>query len=200
MMKPVWNEAMIARQICLHTFQRKCLLLVNNCNWTGSECDVLGVTMDGRIVDIEIKISRSDLKADAKKSKWWHSTYLGVGPEYEVVKTVHGREWRYTRRDPLYSKTARPHPDKVWKHYYCLPAAIWTDELLDSLPSKNSGVLLVSEKGGEFVVDCRRRAKPAKDAFRLSVEQALDIARLAHLRMWEAYAQANRGLPKSAAA
>lgn len=177
-----WNEGVIARAIALQTLARKCVVLVNNCNWTGHECDVLGVTTDLRIIDIEIKISRSDLKADADKDKWWRrfaSTHAGIDPET-------GRT-RYLQPDPV----ARPHPPKVWKHYYALPQSIWKPELIDTLPSKASGVLLLREPRSKWdppvVIKVERRATPAMDAYRLKPEQVMDIARLANLRMWEAY-------------
>ncbi|WP_342617204.1 hypothetical protein [Rhodoferax sp. GW822-FHT02A01] len=165
----IWNEGMIARAISLQTLARKCVVLVDNCNWTGHECDVLGVTTDLRIIDVEVKISRSDLKADAKKDKWWHRVSYGWvdGPPRPVT-----------------------HPRKVWKHYYALPAEIWKPELLDCLPSTSSGVLLLRQGGWPqppVIVSCERRATPAKDAYRLKPEEVMDIARLANLRMWEAY-------------
>lgn len=171
----VWSEGLIARAISLQTLARKCVVLVDNCNWTGHECDVLGVTTDLRIIDVEVKISRADLKADAKKDKWWHRSY---GP------WIPG-----TNRQELISK-AREHPLKVWKHYYALPKDIWKPELADCLPSKSSGILLVlapAYPGGIVTVKCERRATPAKDAYRLKPEQVMDIARLANLRMWESY-------------
>lgn len=161
-----WTEARIISAIGRQVLNNRCLLLVDNCNWTGHECDVLGVTNDLRIVDVEVKISRSDLKADAKKDKWWH------------------RQWRWNNAhgpDQL-----RPHPPKVWKHYYALPKEIWKPELAESLPSAASGVLLLWEHGGKLQVSCERRAAPAKDAYRLSPSQAVDVARLANLRMWDA--------------
>lgn len=171
-----WSEHKIARAIALQTLARKCVVLVDNCNWTGYECDVLGVTTDLRIIDIEVKISRADLKVDAKKDKWWHR----IGAMYD---------WR-TRSYPEGASIARPHPPKVWKHY-ALPAKIWKPELVDCLPSKASGVLLLGDSqskwGPPVVVECVRRATPAKDAARLTAAQAMDIARLANLRMWEAY-------------
>lgn len=177
-----WSEHTIARAIALQTLARKCVVLVDNCNWTGHECDVLAVTTDLRIIDVEVKISRSDLKADAGKDKWWQrsfSSYAGVDPST-------GRP-RYVTPDPI----ARVHPPKVWKHYYALPAAIWKPELVDCLPSKASGILLLKEPRGwrepAVVVHCERRATPNKDATRLKPEQVMDIARLANLRMWEAY-------------
>lgn len=169
-----WNEHSIARAISLQTLARKCVVLVDNCNWTGHECDVLAVTTDLRIIDIEVKISRSDLKADAKKDKWWH-------------RSASWMPWAgETRPDPI----ARIHPPKVWKHYYALPADIWKPDLLDCLPSPASGVLLLREQrnsGTPIAVHVERRATPNKEATRLKPEQVMDIARLANLRMWDAY-------------
>lgn len=179
----VWNEGMIARAISLQTLARKCVVLVDNCNWTGHECDVLGVTTDLRIIDVEVKISRSDLKADAHKDKWWRRYYDGT---YEDVTMAGGRTWRR----PVQKSEARQHPPKVWKHYYALPADIWKPDLLDCLPSQNSGILLLREQRNShtpIAVHVERRATPAKDAARLKPEQVIDIARLANLRMWEAY-------------
>jgi len=174
-----WSEYNIARAIALQTLARKCVVLVDNCNWTGHECDVLGVTTDLRIIDVEVKISRADLKADAKKDKWWQRLTYAQAQERGVDM--------WSRGD------ARLHPPKVWKHYYALPKEIWTPELLDALPSKASGILLLSHIGqarsirAPIAVDCVRRATPNKDATRLKPEQVMDIARLANLRMWEAY-------------
>lgn len=174
-----WNEHLIARAISTQTLARKCVVLVDNCNWTGHECDVLGVTTDLRIIDVEVKISRADLKADAKKDKWWHSlTYaekIAAGRDSLDLDT-----WNH--RDPV------DHPRKVWKHYYALPAEIWKPELLDCLPSKASGVLLLHAKpSGNIIVTCARRSTPNKDAYRLTPQNVMDIARLANLRMWESY-------------
>lgn len=183
-----WTEHTIARAISLQTLARKCVVLVDNCNWTGHECDVLGVTTDLRIIDVEVKISRADLKADAKKDKWWHRVFAGYAPERREhfpdgrLKAVH--------RESLRNSTALTHPRKVWKHYYAMPASIWKPDLLELLPSPASGVLLLREGGWPqppVIVSCERRAMPAKDAYRLKPEEVMDIARLANLRMWEAY-------------
>lgn len=168
-----WNEHLIARAISLQTLARKCIVLVDNCNWTGHECDVLGVTTDLRIIDVEVKISRSDLKADAKKDKWWKRLTWEEAKERGVSM--------YDRIDRV------DHPRKVWKHYYALPAEIWKPELLECLPSKASGVLLLTDRNGLIEVSCARRATPNKDAYRLTPEQVMDIARLANLRMWDSY-------------
>jgi hypothetical protein len=182
------TETSIARALAMQYFNRKYLVVVPNCSWPGSECDVLCVTENLRIIDVEIKISRSDLKADAKKCKWWESRILGYGEE--VVKEHAGR--LVSRHRPaLYEKTARQWPQKVWKHYYAMPKEIWKPELADSMPSKASGILLLSEQAydGKLIATCERRAMPCKDAEKLSPAAAVDIARLASLRMWESYSQ-----------
>lgn len=180
-----WTEHSIARAIALQTLARKCVVLVDNCNWTGHECDVLAVTTDLRIIDVEVKISRADLKADAAKEKWWQRQYGAWMPE---------------RRTQDVTTSRRLHPPKVWKHYYALPADIWKPELIDCLPSPASGVLLLSEGSWPqppVMVSVERRATPNRDAVRLKPEHVMDIARLANLRMWEAY---HRGTQRAAVA
>lgn len=177
-MTMMWNEHLIAREISLQTLARKCVVLVDNCGWTGHECDVLGVTTDLRIIDVEVKISRADLKADAKKDKWWKS--LTWSEKLAAGRDPQNREL-WDSRDPA------EHPRKVWKHYYALPKDIWKPELLECLPSKASGVLLLENSNGAIRVRCERRATPNKDAYRLTQENVIDIARMANLRMWDSY-------------
>lgn len=189
-----WTEGLIARAISLQTLARKCVVLVDNCNWTGHECDVLGVTTDLRIIDVEVKISRADFKADGKKDKWWARRFLGWEPDVEH-RDASGRLLRVTR-GRVESASPRDWPPKVWKHYYALPEEIWTPDLAEAMPSTTSGVLLLRQGRGfgrhsepPVVVKCIRRACPNKHAHRLEPEQVMDIARLANLRMWEAYHQ-----------
>lgn len=183
----IWNEGVIAKAISTQVLAKKCVVLVNNCNWTGYECDVLAVTTDLRIIDVEIKISRADLKADAKKDKWWRRYYTG---EYETVTSKNG--WGSQRA--IQAKELRPWPPKVWKHYYAMPADIWKPDLVEFLPSESSGIILLHEAPRRstqhpHLAVVKRRAKPNKDAHRLTPQQTVDIARLANLRMWEAYTQ-----------
>lgn len=192
-----WSEGKIARAIALQTLARKCVVLVDRCNWTGYECDVLGVTTDLRIIDVEVKISRADLKADAKKDKWWIRNFVGYS-EPKEIRDGNG-VLRYTTRESLWNNVARQHPPKVWKHYYAMPRDIWKSELLECLPSPHSGVILMREQHGNdtvAVAEVVRRATPAKDAYRLKPEQVMDIARLANLRMWEAYQLASSATTK----
>lgn len=169
-----WSEGQIAAAICRQTLASKCVVLVDRCNWTGHECDVLAVTKDLRVIDIEIKISRADLKADAHKDKWWQ-TYFPYNDHHVRPQP---RQW----------------PRRVWKHYYAMPAEIWKPELLDCLASPKSGVLLMTkqDRGAPVVARCLRRATPNRNADCLAPQQVIDIARLANLRMWDAYAQVER--------
>ncbi len=153
--------------------------MVDRCRWTGNECDALVVTMDLRIIDLEVKISRSDLKADAKKDKWWKTS---------------PKDWAL-RPDGTMGAVDTPDkkltwPPKVWKHYYVMPRDIWRPELEGSLPSEASGILLVSEQqvgDTPYGISLYRRAKPNRDAEKLLPQQVMDIARLANIRMWDAY-------------
>ena len=176
-MSQPWSERLIAGEIARQTLAKKCVVLVDRCNWTGHECDVLAVTTDLRIVDVEVKISRADLRADAGKEKWWHRS----------------GSWRQWAGETRPAPVAREWPPRVWKHYYALPADIWSDDLVAALPSPRSGVLLVSKGNSVWapvVVRCLRRATPYRDATRLSAAAVMDIARLANLRMWDAYREA----------
>lgn len=168
-----WSERQIATAVSKKLFENKYLVMVPNCNWTGHECDVLVVTENLRIIDVEIKISRADLKADAKKRKWYHNWDFSIdGP------------WRDGNR------RRAEWPDKVWKHYYVMPEEIWDDKLFDTLGSPRSGVVLLRRiSNGEVRAHVKRRAEPNRDAQKLSPEIAVNIARLASLRMWDAYAK-----------
>ena len=171
-----WSETVIAAALARQVFRAKHLVIVPNCSWPGSECDLLVVTPNLRVIDVEIKISRADLRADARKDKWYHSW-----------------DWRL---DGHYDKTRRKRrqwPHRVWKHYYALPRDLWSAELLDSLPSPASGVLLMyEEKSGDFRIRVERMAKPDRQAEKITPEDAIDIARLASLRMWNVLTKRGR--------
>jgi len=191
-----WSETSIGRALALQFFNRKYLCVVPNCNWTGHECDLLAVTENLRIIDVEIKISRADLKADAKKDKWWHREFLGHWPtvtEMRYSEISNDLREVSRRRPSKYKVTPREWPPKAWKHYYALPKEIWRPELLDALPNQNSGILLLDQDGyprpvgHAMKVTCLRRATPNRDAKPISPAAAVNIARLASLRMWDTY-------------
>ena len=165
-----WSEEKIARVLSASIFENKYVMTIPNCNWTGYESDLFAVTEQLKIVDFEIKISRSDLKADAKKDKWWHRGY-DVGAQEYVEKKLE-------------------HPRKVWKHYYVMPAEIWSDDLYEAIPA-NSGVIVLKEGhsvqyGKVCGASLLRRAKPNRDAYVLNKHQVMNIARLLQYRTWVA--------------
>jgi hypothetical protein len=164
----VWTERLIGRCLARQIFNNKCLVVVPNCNFTGDEIDILGITRDLRIIDVEIKISRADLKADRRKDKWF--THY----DWRTDRAAFGRR----DRQPV------QWPHRVWKHYFALPEKIYMQELLAELPAA-SGVLLLRDNYAG--IRCLRRAQPCRSADRLSAEDAVNIARLASLRMWDAY-------------
>lgn len=169
-----WSANHIQRALGTQIFNRGSLLVMPNTWWTGAEIDLLVVTMNRRVIDCEIKISRADLKADAKKTKWYHAWDWKSDQKWYPGAKGKPREW----------------PAKVWKHYYVLPQDIWTDSLLESI-NPNSGVLLLDEwitREGRIDLGLRvnvaRNAKADRNADKISAEDALDIARLSNMRMW----------------
>jgi len=168
-----WSEGKIARMLARNTFSAD-LCVLPNCNWTGYEIDLLVVTPNRRIIDVEIKISRADLKADAKKDKWWYHPprVWNPDPQRYVKPEAQPKAW----------------PTMTWKHYYAMPKDIWREDFL-SLVQPISGVLLVSESKSyaNGLVECVKRAKPCATAPQMNEDQIVRIARLTSLRMWDAY-------------
>lgn len=177
---------MIGRALATQTFNKKYLVVVPNCNWTGYEADLLAVTENLRLIDVEIKISRSDLKADASKDKWVHRTFAGYAPEKRVEEN--GRLIRI-EQPAIWDELRLQWPRSIWKHYYALPAEIWMDSLFDCLGSPSSGVILLSQGKRGLDVKVARKATPNRDAQPITPAAAVNLARLASLRMWESYAQ-----------
>ena len=65
------NTQEIQEAICKDEVLKRNLPCENiNLDLFSSEIDVLSILKSGYIVEYEVKISRSDFKADAKKSKW----------------------------------------------------------------------------------------------------------------------------------
>jgi hypothetical protein len=184
-----WSERLIASCLGRQFFRSSYCVLVPNCNFTGHECDVLAVAGNGKIVDVEIKIRRADFKADAKKAKWWHRS----------LSTYDSKTRSYFRNE-----VPRQWPPKVWKHYFVMPASVWSPDLVESLPSPNCGVVTLSEDPRiGLTANCVRRAKANRDARAVTTADAIRLARLASLRMLDAFAalegERRRSLQEAAA-
>lgn len=167
-----WTAREIARSLAYQVFNLKHLIVVPNTYWPGSETDLLLVRTDLRLMDVEIKISRPDLKADAKKDKWFD---------------IPGMSWEQTRPAPV----PRTHPRRIWKHYYCLPESIWKDDL-EACIQPASGIILMRDYPDHPGCYLRRQAKPAKAAERVTPEELADIARMQSQRMWDAFNEVDR--------
>lgn len=173
---------------------RSDLVAVDRCLWPGNECDLLVVTPRLQVIDVEVKISRADLKADRDKTKWLESW------DYQL----HG--WR----SPKPGEQQRiDWPQNVWKHYYAMPISLWKPELAE-LCNPKSGVIVVDvchpnvrEFGSEKSVALKarrspglwyhqvvKRAKPNPNYEPISTADLRKIAYLASCRMWNAYAEA----------
>lgn len=176
-----WSEPVIAAALVRQVFKRQVVCVVPNCQWTGHECDLLIVEPRLRIIDVEIKISRADLKADAGKDKWWRRFGTAFAGRDENGRDVYH----------IPTPVAKTWPQRVWKHYYAMPADIWQPELLAAMPSPASGVILLksvkhfAHSAPVVYASVERRAKPCPDADKLTPEQVIDVARLASLRLWE---------------
>lgn len=172
-----WSEGKVGRILARNTFA-KALCVLPNSTWTGDEIDLLVVPPCLRCVDVEIKVSRADLRADRNKARWWRQPgqSRGGGPPAPIA-----------------------YPKHVWKHYYAMPVDIWHADLLDIIWPQ-SGVLLVSESRGAHGlngyaygdVECVQRATPNKAAKPLGPHQIHAVARLASLRMWDTYRDLER--------
>lgn len=166
-----WTAGQIGHSLYYHVFAQKHAVVLENCYYPGSECDVLIVRNDLRLMEIEIKISRADLKADAKKDKW----FKYIPPS--------GRRWAHKSECDVQKLEW---PNKIWKHYYCVPEEIWGADLIASIPLK-SGVLLIREWRPDMpAISVIRQAKPNKDAKPMPAADLVDIARYCNVRMWDA--------------
>lgn len=163
-----WSEGTICGILARKVFNTDLCVLPNTI-WTGYEADLLVCTTDLYLIDVEVKISRPDLKLDKDKDKWWKRSWGKYNPLTRVYETP--------------EPTPREYPTKIWKHYYAMPKSIWKEELLAHI-QPISGILLVDDNKR---VTCIKRAKPNRQAEKIEAQHAIELARLASFRMWEAY-------------
>lgn len=181
----------IARCLAANIFSSD-LVVVDRCCWPGAECDLLVVTNRCQVIDVEVKISRADLKADRDKSKWYRpQDYL----------------WREDHGPPMPRNLPLDWPAKVWKHYYALPASLWRPEFVN-LIKPTSGVITVdvarAEAGprrreaqaakppSQWFHKVVRRAKPNPSYQPLEAGEVRKIAHLTSVRLWRSYDEMQR--------
>jgi len=174
-----WSEAKIGRILARDTF-KDMLCVLPNTYYAGEEADLLCVSKSLRLIDVEIKISRADLKRDPAKDKWWQSAKLA---ESVIVESSWGPRPGKPQIMKRYPKIPRAYPRHVWKHYYAMPESIWKPELLEFV-QPISGVLLISD---DKRVKSIKRCKPNLKAPLMDAHDLMLIARLCSYRMWDAY-------------
>lgn len=175
-LKPVPPAALIGRHVVRNLLDRSHLVIVPNCCWTGYECDLLVVTKDLRLIDIEIKRSAADTKRDLQKDKWWLSAPGHWRPDTKNRQGTPTLDW----------------PPRIWKHWFVVTETAWNEGLHVMLPPA-SGVAIFADGSGKVVsmpstgLLVHRKPKPNTDAKPITAANAIDIARLASLRLWEEY-------------
>lgn len=153
-----------------------CLCSLDNCQQTGFETDLLVVDKRMRVIDVEIKLSRADLKRDRDKSKWryeWKTNPKNGRPTLQRVQSETPADW----------------PAGAWKHFVAAPAEIWNDKLFAHM-SPASGLLLIEDRTPEpahWRVLLHRKAQPNKAVKPLAIDAMRQIARLQTFRLWAAY-------------
>lgn len=149
------SEKQIALAITTRFFNNKHLIVVPNCGWTGHECDLLCVTNNLKLIDFEIKRTKADFIADAKKAKW------------------HGRLWPNKAWKHYYLIPSSIYEDSFIELMPSPKCGILTFGL-----GRYSN-------GNEYVfVNCRKKADRNPTFTDLTSAQVLDVARLAGLRYW----------------
>lgn len=118
------TESNMLSLIGKHFLKGKNLLVVNNVYFTGHECDLLCVNKSMKAIEFEIKISRRDFLADAKKAKWqkppsaWKHYYIMPQSIYsdDMLELLPCQKSGilligdgYTRPSINYKKRAEPH-------------------------------------------------------------------------------------------
>lgn len=121
-------EAVVARW-----FDVRHKLIVPNISWgmRMHECDLLIVTKRGRVSEVEIKVSRSDLRRDQKKwhqhrdsriGELWFAMPIDMAdcaaavPETAGILLVHPDEWIKVVRRPVARLDVRPLTEKERHH------------------------------------------------------------------------------------
>jgi len=112
------------------------------------ECDFFSVTNSGYLYEVEVKISKSDFKADFIKFK--HKLFEGRG-EKEVIKDA---KYRYSKR---WKKQVRMAPEKKIniqetkmpnRFFFACPEGLLT---VDDIP-EYAGLIYVTETGAATVI------------------------------------------------
>ncbi len=141
------------------------------------ESDLLTVTPEGHVVEIEIKISRSDLKQDLLKPK--HSQGMLMNGSFfekpEGVATTLNEQHELDRQQAGEVECRRP-------NYFCfaMPCKVYRQRPLVPIPPY-AGVYTVDEDGRVF----EERRPVQLHTERIGTNDLLELARRIHYRYWD---------------
>lgn len=166
-----WTEQRIARLISRDFYEDKHIVFIPNTTFAGYEADVLCLNKNLKLVEFEIKTSKSDFKADKKKSKW--------------------TEWYWCDKEKKTLTKPANHPRGMWKHYYIVPQSICYDDMIEDMASDYSGILVINEIEDKLSISCYKQAKPNKDAKTITQTDLFNLIRLVSLKMWNYYGKWN---------
>lgn len=140
------------------------------------ESDLLTVTRNGMVCEVEIKCSRSDLLNDLKKPK--HSQGMLMNGSFMALEQAKNRTSNQVkedlRRNSGFVKCRRP-------NYFCfaMPCAVFRKLPAGKLPMY-AGVYTVDEQGRVF----EERRPIQLHTERIATEDLLGLARRMHHRYW----------------
>ena len=72
----------------------------------------------------------------------------------------------------------------TWKHYYLMPKAIFTDDMVEMLPHPNSGILTIVEDGSIVKIYQEKPAKANRAIKAIEPQILMNVARLVSMRLW----------------
>lgn len=147
-------------------------IIAPNISWGAGlhECDLLVITKSGYATEIEIKVSKADLKKDLQKS---HNHGMAA-PKY-FVEHLSEHEQK-----EIFS-------DKIKYLYFAMPEKICNVETINIIPEK-AGIIIVKEKPNRdhFMRDrVKIIRKPInKSEYCFNEKERYNILRLATMRTW----------------
>lgn len=168
------NERAIQRALYWRRRASAALLLPNYTPAGWWECDLWLITKARYFYEFEIKLSRSDLRADARKGggvRWTHVT---------------GRGYKKTPRQTKYEAIERADPKSPCRFWYVVPPSLADEAFPDW-----AGVSVANEINGRIVLR-EQRSAPRRHDHRAE-QRVIDHARsVCYHRYWTEIMRSDR--------